>query len=256
MNILALGAHPDDIEIGCGGTLLKYTKAGHGVYLMVLTEGAQGGSAKVRRDEQLASCRILCAKEGFLGGYPDTEVPVTRRAIQQIEDIVKKVDPAFIFVNYFDDTHQDHRHLATCTVTATRYTRNVLFYETPTTQNFSPTVYVDIDGLLEDKVRSLEAHASQVQKTNVEGLSILEVAGRAERVPVSAGAAAPCRALGAGGIGSGEELVPPSFVCTALWPAVPRPAPPPALGDIEPPTYHPPPRGVARPPPRRTKAVI
>jgi len=118
MNILALGAHPDDIEIGCGGTLLKYTKAGHGVYLMVLTEGAQGGSAKVRRDEQLASCRILGAKEVFWGGYPDTEVPVTRRAIQQIEDIVKKVDPAFIFVNYFDDTHQDHRHLATCTVTA------------------------------------------------------------------------------------------------------------------------------------------
>jgi LmbE family N-acetylglucosaminyl deacetylase len=51
-----------------------------------------------------------------------------------------------------------------------------LFYETPTTQNFSPTVYVDIDGLLEDKVRSLEAHASQVEKTNVEGLSILEFA--------------------------------------------------------------------------------
>jgi len=152
MNILALGAHPDDTEIGCGGTLLKYTRAGHGVYLMVLTEGAQGGSAKVRRDEQLASCRILGVKEVFWGGYPDTEVPVTRQAIQQIEDIVKKVDPAFIFVNYFDDTHQDHRHLATCTVTATRYTRNVLFYETPTTQNFSPTVYVDIDGLLEDKV--------------------------------------------------------------------------------------------------------
>jgi len=130
----------------------------------------------VRRDEQLASCRLLGAKEIFWGGYPDTEVPVTRQAIRQIEDVVKKIDPAFIFVNYFDDTHQDHRHLATCTVTATRYTRNVLFYETPTTQNFSPTVYVDIDGLLEDKVRSLEAHASQVQKTNIEGLSIVEVA--------------------------------------------------------------------------------
>src|SRR2546422_11494836 len=86
MNILALGAHPDDIEIGCGGTLLKYARAGHGVYLMVLTDGAQGGSAKVRRDEQLASCRILSAKEIFWGGYQDTEVPVTRQGIQQIED--------------------------------------------------------------------------------------------------------------------------------------------------------------------------
>src|SRR5207302_8757239 len=176
MNILALGAHPDDIDSGCGGTLLKYARAGHGVYLMVLTDGARGGSAKVRRDEQLASCRILLAKEVFWGGYQDTEVPVTRQAIQQIEDVVKKIDPAFMFVNYFDDTHQDHRHFATCSVTATRYTRNVLFYETPTTQNFSPPCYVDIDRLLEDTVRSVEAHASQVLKTNVEGLSILDFA--------------------------------------------------------------------------------
>lgn len=176
MNILAMGAHPDDIEIGCGGTLLKYARAGHRVRLMILTDGARGGDSDVRRNEQLASSRILGTREIFWGGYRDTELPVAREAIQQIEDVVKKVDPAFIFVNYPDDTHQDHRHLATCTVTATRYTRNVLFYETPTTQNFSPTVYVDIDGLLEDKVRCLEAHASQVRKTNVEGLSILEVA--------------------------------------------------------------------------------
>src|SRR5881628_499450 len=120
MNILALGAHPDDIEIGCGGTLLKYTKAGHGVYLMVLTEGAQGGSAKVRSDEQLAACRVLGAKEVFWGGYQDTEVPLTRQAIQQIEDVVKKIDPAFIFVNYFDDTHHDQCRLATWAVTASR----------------------------------------------------------------------------------------------------------------------------------------
>lgn len=176
MNILALGAHPDDIEIGCGGTLIKYARAGHRVHLMVLTDGARGGDSDIRRSEQSASSRILGAREVFWGGYQDTEVPVSRQAIQQIEDVVKKVDPAFIFVNHPDDTHQDHRHLATCTVTATRYTRNVLFYETPTTQNFSPTVYVDIDGVMDDKVRTLEAHASQVQKTNVEGLSIVEVA--------------------------------------------------------------------------------
>ncbi len=176
MNILALGAHPDDVEIGCGGTLLKYAQAGHHVYLMILTDGARGGSSAVRRSEQVASAQILGVREIFWGGYRDTELPVAREAIQQIEDVVKKVDPAFIFVNYLDDTHQDHRHLATCTVTATRYTRNVLFYETPTTQNFSPTVYVDIDGLLEAKVHSLEAHASQVKKTNVEGVNILDVA--------------------------------------------------------------------------------
>ena len=176
MNILALGAHPDDIEIGCGGTLIKYARAGHRVFLMVLTDGAQGGDAEVRRAEQLASSRILGAHEIFWGGYRDTEAPVSQQAICQIEDVVKKVDPAYVFVNYHDDTHQDHRHLAMCTVTATRNTRNVLFYETPTTQNFSPTVYVDIDGCVEDKLRALESHASQMCKTNIEGLSILDVA--------------------------------------------------------------------------------
>ncbi len=155
---------------------MKYAREGHRVYLMVLTDGGQGGGSQERRAEQLASGKILGAQEVFWGGHRDTELSVSRETIQQVEEVVKKVDPAFIFVNYTDDTHQDHRHLATCTVTATRYTRNVLFYETPTTQNFSPTVYVDIDGLLEDKVNCLKAHASQVEKTNIEGLSILEVA--------------------------------------------------------------------------------
>src|SRR5436309_13488282 len=143
MNILALGAHPDAIEVGCGGTLLKYARAGHVVYLMVLTDGAQGGSAKVRRGEQLASCRILGAKEVFWGGYQDTEVPLTRQVIQQIEDVVKKIEPAFIFVNYFDDTHDDHRHLATATVTATRHTRNVQRSETATPLAYSATLLLN-----------------------------------------------------------------------------------------------------------------
>jgi LmbE family N-acetylglucosaminyl deacetylase len=95
--------------------------------------------------------------------------------IQRIEQVVRELDPDFIFVNFPDDTHQDHRHLAACTMTATRYTRNVLFYEGPTTQNFSPTVFVDIGPVLEDKAAALEAHESQFQKTNIEGLTIVDI---------------------------------------------------------------------------------
>jgi LmbE family N-acetylglucosaminyl deacetylase len=61
-------------------------------------------------------------------------------------------------------------------MTATRYTRNVLFYEGPTTQNFTPTVFVNIDSVLEKKMAALKAHSSQVMKTNIEGLSIIDVA--------------------------------------------------------------------------------
>lgn len=175
MRILALGAHPDDIEAGCGGTLIKYAENGHRIFLMVMTQGGQGGSAAVRRKEQAQAAKLLQAEQVFWGGYKDTELPLGRHLIQTVERIVKEIDPHFIFVNYHDDTHQDHRHLAMSTITATRYTKNVLFYEGPTTQNFAPTVFVDIEQALDRKIRSLQAHASQVKKTNIEGLSIADL---------------------------------------------------------------------------------
>jgi LmbE family N-acetylglucosaminyl deacetylase len=175
MRILALGAHPDDIEVGCGGTLFKYAENGHRVFMMVMTEGGQGGLPDMRRREQAEAAKILRAEQVFWGGYKDTEVPMGRDLIQTVEEIVKKIEPHFIFVHYHDDTHQDHRHLAVSTITATRYTKNVLFYEGPTTQNFAPTVFVDIDQALDRKIQSLEAHASQVRKTNIEDLSIADV---------------------------------------------------------------------------------
>ena len=175
MRILALGAHPDDIEAGCGGTLIKYAQGGHRIFLMVLTEGERGGELGVRKQEQELAAKYLCAEKIHWGGYPDTEVPNDRELIRKIEQVVREVDPHFIFVHYHDDTHQDHRHVALSTITATRYTKNVLFYEGPTTQNFSPTVFVDIDTVLEEKIESLQAHRSQVKKTHIEGLSITDI---------------------------------------------------------------------------------
>jgi len=176
MRILAIGAHPDDIEFGCGGTLIKYAGQGHEVLLLVMTDGSAGGDMAIRRQEQEESARILCARNLFWGNYPDTAIPLDRALIQRVEQVIREVQPDFIFVHYYDDTHQDHRHLATSTITATRYTRNVLFYEGPTSQNFSPSVFVDLDTVLEDKIATLKAHASQVEKTNIEGLTILDIA--------------------------------------------------------------------------------
>ena len=175
IRILALGAHPDDIEAGCGGALLRYSQQGQQVFLMIMTEGELGGDAKVRTGEQAAAARVLGAEKTYWGGYPDTAIPNDRGLVQKIERVVQDVAPHVIFVHFPDDTHQDHRHLAMSTVSATRYTKNVLFYEGPTTQHFSPTVFVDIDTVLDQKIKALQAHASQVNKTNVEGLSIVEV---------------------------------------------------------------------------------
>ncbi len=176
MNILAIGAHPDDIEFGCGGTLIKYALKGHDVFLLVLTDGGKGGDPHVRQKEQEEAAKLLGAKELFWGGYQDTEVPLDRNLIQKVEGFLHLIRPDLIFVHFGDDTHQDHRHLSTSVITASRYTRNVLFYEGPTTSNFAPSVFVEIEGVLEQKLKALKAHVSQVVKTGVEGLSILELA--------------------------------------------------------------------------------
>ncbi|MBI4246317.1 MAG: PIG-L family deacetylase [Candidatus Rokubacteria bacterium] len=176
MNILAIGAHPDDIEYGCGGTLTLYAQKGHDVFLFVATEGALGGDPGVRRREQLDSSMVVGARDVFWGGYQDTEVPLNRDLIVKIESVIRQVTPTMIFVNYPDDTHQDHRNLAQGTVSATRYVPNFLFFEVPSTQHFVPNCYANIENVLDKKLACLEAHRSQVTKTNIEDLTILELA--------------------------------------------------------------------------------
>ena len=176
MNVLAIGAHPDDIEYGCGGTLTKYAQRGHEVYLFVASDGALGGDSAVRRQEQDDSAIVLGARRVFWGGYTDTEIPLNRDLIVRLEGVIREVRPSMIFVNFPDDTHQDHRHLAQGATSATRYVPNFLFYEVPSTQNFAPNCYADIAKVLDKKLASLEAHKSQVSKTNIEDLSILELA--------------------------------------------------------------------------------
>ena len=176
MKILAMGAHPDDIEYGCAGTLIHSVDCGHEIFLMVCTQGDAGGDPAVRQSEQQASARLMGVKEIFGGFYRDTYLPSGKDLIDQMEKVIRQVRPDIILVNYWDDTHQDHRTLAQAALAATRYIPNVLFFETPTTQNFSPQVYVNIVTSLERKLDALRAHASQVMKTNIEGLSILEIA--------------------------------------------------------------------------------
>lgn len=176
MKILAIGAHPDDIEVGCAGTLAKYAQQGNEIHLLVMTEGAKGGDGSGRRDEQHRAAEFLQPKSLTWGGYEDTKLmPRMNEMVHDVEQIMDRIGPDFIFVHYDDDTHQDHRALSKATVSATRYVRNVLLYEGPTSRNFAPTVFVDIKETIDRKVSMLLAHQSQVMKTNIEGLSIVDV---------------------------------------------------------------------------------
>ena len=174
MNVLAIGAHPDDIEYGCGGSLTQFFQAGHEVSLMVMTEGTMGGQGHIRRREQMQSAKQLGAKHVYWGDYEDTKLPLDQPMIRKIEDVVTAVKPTYVFVHWFDDTHQDHRNLHYATVSATRYVKNVLCYEGPSTREMSPFVFTDVTDHLEMKLALLRAHESQVSKINVADLTIID----------------------------------------------------------------------------------
>ena len=176
MNILAIGAHPDDIEFGCGGTLMRYAQKKHNVYLLILTSGEVGGQPSKRRCEQEKAATLMRVKKIYWGDFIDTEIPRDRSVIMAIERVIRIVKPQMVLFNFLSDIHQDHRALAHAALSATRYTREVLFYEVTTTQGFEPDVFVDISPVMEKKIRLLKLHCSQVHRTRVQNLSILESA--------------------------------------------------------------------------------
>jgi len=94
MRILAVGPHPDDIEIGCAGNFLKYTKSGDDLYLMVMTMGGKGGETETRKAEQIRSAEILKARDLIWGGYEDTQLtPRMNDMVADIEKLLKKIKP-------------------------------------------------------------------------------------------------------------------------------------------------------------------
>jgi len=173
MKILAIGAHPDDIEFGCGGTLIKLNKHGARIHFLVLTQGGAVSDPAIRKKEQGQSAKYLKANICW-GGHKDTQVPYGKILIDKIEEVMKKIKPDIIFCNYPDDVHQDHRALADACYSATRYTQKVVFYEVPSTRHFEPDVFVDITSVMNKKLTLLKLHASQINKTRVSNLSILE----------------------------------------------------------------------------------
>lgn len=175
MKILGIGAHPDDLEFGCGGIFSKLSAKGHKICMLVMTGGDIGGNPRSRKTEQEKAAKLLRA-ELFWGGFMDTDVPMSRELIQTIERHIALVKPDLMMVNYGDDTHQDHRNISRAAVTAGRYMKNILFYEVPTTMNFVPTIFSDIGDVIDKKVQLLKCHSSQVYKTRVKNLSIVESA--------------------------------------------------------------------------------
>jgi LmbE family N-acetylglucosaminyl deacetylase len=164
--VLAVGAHPDDVELGCGATLLAHTAAGDVVTMLVMTggENGPGDDAAVvgRRAEQEQAARTLGAQL-LWGGLRDCSLTADATTVAIVERALKETDADVVYVHAPDDSHQDHRATAAATLSAARRLSRVLHYQSPSTLTFSPTTFVDVTAYLSGKLAALGAHASQVE---------------------------------------------------------------------------------------------
>jgi len=167
MNILAIGAHPDDIEIGCAGTLIRLQYAGHKVICLCMT-----AANHIRFGEFLNACKVMKATPiHYLG--EDTKLNCNSDLINTLEVYREKFKPGLVFTHFPNDTHQDHRNLSNAVLAAMRYIRNLLFYESLTSIDFNPTIFSDIKEVFyKEKMKVVQAHKSQLQRTNIRDLSL------------------------------------------------------------------------------------
>jgi len=183
MNILAICAHPDDIEVNCAGTLLKYYQQGHKIFIALTTSGNTGSNlipskaetAATREKEMLKSAAYLGAQVRFLRfddeGLQDS--PATRRAVLTA---IRWADPDIIFTNAYTDGSTDHA------ITSELVTRVILsvggrhhnadlppinkkpqvfFFTSGGNIENTPRAYVDISDVIDIKKKMLYCHESQ-----------------------------------------------------------------------------------------------
>ncbi|AQY00827.1 response regulator [Microbacterium sp. LMI11-1-1.1] len=159
--VLAIGAHPDDVEIGVGGILAAHAQAGDSITILTLSRGARGGDADSRQHESLASAEILDARL-FVKDLVDTEISGGGATVRLIEEVVQEVQPTIVYTHSSNDRHQDHRAVSEATIAATRRVGTVACYQSPSaTIDFRPTRFVRIDQYIAQKLRLLECFGSQ-----------------------------------------------------------------------------------------------
>lgn len=162
--ILALGAHPDDLELGCGATLAKLAAQDVGITAVIFSDGSHGtDSQHDRAEETRRALDALGVQTIIQHSFPDTRLhECLNDLIAAIETHVAQIAPDRVYTMFDGDRHQDHRTVYQASAVACRGVRQILAYETPSSYpNFVPTVFEPIDDFIEQKVAALKMHASQ-----------------------------------------------------------------------------------------------
>jgi LmbE family N-acetylglucosaminyl deacetylase len=184
MRILAVGAHPDDIEFLCAGTLAIYSKKGYEIFMCHVCDGNKGSStvssdelAKIRREEAIKSARIIGATS-IWGEMSDGEVVLDVNSRLKIIDVIRQANPDLIITHSPDDYHSDHINVSRL-VFESCYLANLELWKTsypPTDRlpylyymdteagiDFNPTEYVDISDTIDTKIKMMLENKSQIE---------------------------------------------------------------------------------------------
>ncbi|WP_243386617.1 bacillithiol biosynthesis deacetylase BshB1 [Bacillus kexueae] len=181
-DILAFGAHADDVEIGMGGTIAKYTKQGKSVIICDLTDAelSSNGTVEIRQNEAKAAAKILGVSERINLHLPDRGLFMKEEYIRKIVSVIRKYQPKIVFAPYELDRHPDHGNCMKLVDEAV-FSSGIHKYEDEDKQPrhrihavyyymingfHRPHFVMDISDTMEEKRKSLLAYESQFIKTD------------------------------------------------------------------------------------------
>ena len=162
--VLAIGAHPDDVEIGCGGALAKHHADDDVLHILTLSRGAAGGDVNIRAVEAQQAAAMVGAQLE-MANLRDTYITDGAETISIIEAAIRELQATHVYTHSLEDTHQDHRAVHAASLVAARGVPNVYCYQTPSsTVEFKPHRFVDITHFIDKKIDLIGAYKSQVDR--------------------------------------------------------------------------------------------
>lgn len=176
MKILAIGAHLDDIEIACGGTLAKAIENGHEVKVLIMSKSGYtniNGDIQRSDNDAVKEGKSAFTKLGIsdvnILDFETKDIPFRSDVVNAIDIVINNFNPDIIFTHHPFDTHQAHEGVAKATIAAARRKNTIFFYEpiTPSGRSyvaFKPTLYVDINDTIDKKLEALREHKSEYHK--------------------------------------------------------------------------------------------
>ena len=176
MKILVVGAHLDDIELACGGTIAKAIEAGHQVKTLVMSKsGYTNIDGKMQREDSVAvkegtnALHKLGVKDIEILDFPTKDIPFCSEVVTEIDKRITEFNPDIIFAHHPFDTHQAHVGVSQSTIAAARRKNTILFFEpiAPSGRSyvaFKAQIYVDISSVIDKKLASLKEHKSEYNK--------------------------------------------------------------------------------------------